>query len=104
MNLERTGVDCAQRRIGAAPRTTTLIPSRARGGTCDGLESELGVFHTEQTACTDFSSLAGVEEVRFPLQQTVPEPGMDGGRPPVPGGVVQKLGGHGCQWQPGCAG
>eukprot|EP00971_Amphidinium_carterae_P271230 5382467-Amphidinium_carterae.1 len=28
---------------------------------------------------------------------------MDGGSAPLPGGMVQRIGRHGCQWQPGCA-
>eukprot|EP00971_Amphidinium_carterae_P312033 6202536-Amphidinium_carterae.1 len=78
--------------------------ARARGGTGAGLESELGVFHAKQTACFDIRALAAAEELWIPLQQTVPEPSMDGGHPPLPGGMVQRLGGHGGRWQTGCAG
>eukprot|EP00971_Amphidinium_carterae_P159610 3164392-Amphidinium_carterae.1 len=28
---------------------------------------------------------------------------MDGDHPPLPGGMVQRLGGHGCGWQTRCA-
>eukprot|EP00971_Amphidinium_carterae_P027575 543314-Amphidinium_carterae.1 len=80
------------------------LRARARGGTGDGLESELGVLHAKPASCPDVGSLAGAEELRFPLQQTVPEPGLDGVDTPLPGGIVQRLGGHACRWQPGRAG